>query len=76
MFSTWPPIHRGSEIASFLSFKNYDNILGFSYAVMCVFALAKTYILTTACVADVLPAHIVAGKLYDVLSAHIVAGKL
>ena len=43
---------------------------------MCVFALAKTYILTAACVPDVLPAHIVAGKLYDVLPAHIVARKL
>ena len=44
----------------FLSVKNYDNFLVFSL-ICSVFVLAKTYVLTAMCVADVLPAHIVAG---------------
>ena len=34
----------------------------FSYAVMCVFELANTYTLIATCVADILPAYIVAGN--------------
>ena len=56
------PICRRVKIASFSSFMNCTNILVFSYAVMCVFELANTYTLIATCVADVLPACIVAGN--------------
>ena len=46
----------------FLSVKNYDNLLAFSL-ICSVLALAKTYVLTATCFPDVLPAHIVAGKI-------------